>query len=68
MNPKIIDVKEATRLGPGSLPVKVLVVTWNAGTFGPFTTESSWEELNNGTLNTNLQAQARALSNMLPAS
>lgn len=64
MNPLIIGVKQSTKLGRGSVPVKVLIVTWTAGTYGPFETDSTWEELNNGTLIGNLQAQARALNNL----
>jgi len=64
VNPKIIEVREATRLSAGGVPVQVLEVKWTAGNYGPFTTQSTWDELNNGTLIGNLQAQARSLANL----
>lgn len=64
MNPVIIGVKEATRLGAGNVPVSVLLVTWTYGTFGPFTEQTTFEALNNGTLMDALRAKARGLSNL----
>lgn len=64
MNPTIIGVKEATRLGPGGVPVAVLLVTWTAGTFGPFTEQTTFAALNAGTLMSTLQAKARDLSKL----
>lgn len=67
MNPVIIAVKQGTMLGPGSVPVAILNITWTFGTFGPFTLQSNWEELNSGVARQRIQAQASALS-LLPTS
>lgn len=64
MNPVIIGTKETTKLGPGMVPVKVLSVTWTAGTYGPFTETSTWSELSDGTLMGILRTKAAALSTL----
>lgn len=66
MNPEILDVKQTTALGAGGVPVAVLQVSWRAGTYGPFTAQSTWQELNSGALMDKLREMARALAN-LPA-
>ena len=61
MIPEVIETKQTTRLGPGNVPVAVLLVTWKAGTYGPFTEQSTWEALSNGTLMDTLRKKAMAL-------
>jgi len=55
-------------LGPGSVPVKVLNVTWRVGTYGPFTEQTNFQDLNNGALMDSLRAKARVLANLPAAS
>ncbi len=64
MNPEILSVKQATRLGPGNTPVAVLMVEWKAGTYGPFSLQSTWEDLNSGKLMDNLRTQTRLLDGL----
>lgn len=61
MQPKIIEVKQSTMLGPGNAPVPVLNVLWTYGTFGPFTLVTNWEELNQGKVQMELQRLANLL-------
>ena len=64
MNPKIINVKEGIRLAPNGQLAKVLVVTYNVGTLGPFTLQTTQTELSNGTALTQMRAFATTLAGL----
>lgn len=64
MNPKIINVKEARALTPNGQLQKILIVTYNVGTLGPFTLQTNETELNNKTAQQKMQAFANTLSGL----
>jgi hypothetical protein len=64
MQPVIINVTERNTLSPRGAITKSVVLTYNVGSFGPFTLVTSQEEISNGTALQKMQQFAASLGSL----
>lgn len=64
MSPRVLGVAEARRLDGAGRTTTVLVVTYNVGTLGPFTLDTTKEELASGAATAKMQQFATSLGNL----
>jgi hypothetical protein len=64
MQPVIINVTERSTLSARGAVQKAVVLTYNVGTYGPFTLVTSQDEIANGTALQKMQSFAASLATL----
>lgn len=64
LRPTIVNVTEQRTLGPNNQPLKVLVVTYKVGHYGPFTLNTNQTDLLSGAAQNAMQTFANTLAGL----